>query len=143
MNTNGEVIRNDGRLICKGNSKVEGIYFENNFSLVARKKSIRTFLAFFIYNFKVYQMDVNSTNYWMDILKKIFTLNNWMVFNYEKIQKWYANSRKLPNLSIQSWIGIYYSKTSRKVTYVHSNLYFKIKEDILLIALVYVFDRKK
>jgi hypothetical protein len=49
-------------LVCKKYTHVEGIDFEETFSLVARMKAIRLFLSDACYkNIKVYQMDVKST----------------------------------------------------------------------------------
>lgn len=46
----------------KGYSQVEGLDFEDTFSLVARMEAIRMFLDSGAHkDFKVYQMDVNST----------------------------------------------------------------------------------
>jgi hypothetical protein len=62
LDEDGQVVRNKSRLVCKGYSQVEGIYFEETFSLVAILKSIIMFLAFSSFkNFKMYQMDVKST----------------------------------------------------------------------------------
>jgi hypothetical protein len=48
--------------VCKGYDQVEGIGFEETFSLVVRLETIRMFLAFAcLKNFKIYQMDVKST----------------------------------------------------------------------------------
>jgi hypothetical protein len=59
VNENGKVIRNKERLVCKGYAHVEGIEFEETFSLLARLESIRMFLAFACFKiFKIYQMDV-------------------------------------------------------------------------------------
>lgn len=62
LNKNGEVVRKKARLVCKGYSQVEGIYFEETFSPVARMEAIQMFLVFSAKKyFKVYQMDVKST----------------------------------------------------------------------------------
>jgi hypothetical protein len=62
MNEDGQVIRNKARFVCKGYAQVEGVDYEENFSLVAILEAIRMFLAFSSYKkFKVYQMDVKST----------------------------------------------------------------------------------
>ena len=45
LNENGEVIRNKGRLVCKGYAQQEGIDFEETFAPVARLEAIRMFLA--------------------------------------------------------------------------------------------------
>jgi hypothetical protein len=61
LNENGEIIKNKSRLVCKGYSQVEGIYFEETFTPVARLEAIRMFLAFGSFRkFKIYQMDVKS-----------------------------------------------------------------------------------
>eukprot|EP00253_Pinus_taeda_P030659 PITA_30659 len=61
MNEEGQVIKNKARLVCKGYSQIEGIDFEETFSLVARMEAIRMFLAFSCSKgFKIYQMDVKS-----------------------------------------------------------------------------------
>jgi hypothetical protein len=62
QNENGQVVRNKEILVCKGYAQIEGVDFEETFSLVARLEAIRMFLAFACYkNFKIYQMDVKST----------------------------------------------------------------------------------
>ena len=62
FNEDGQVIGNKARLVCKGYAQVEGIDFEETFSLVARLEAIRVFLEFACFqNFKIYQMDVKST----------------------------------------------------------------------------------
>jgi hypothetical protein len=49
-------------LVCKGYAQVEGIDFEETFSLATRLEAIKMFLEFFCFNnFKVYQMDAEST----------------------------------------------------------------------------------
>jgi hypothetical protein len=47
-------------LVCKGYAQIEGIDFEETFSLVERIEAIRMFLEFDWHkDFKIYQMDVN------------------------------------------------------------------------------------
>ena len=59
MNEDGQVTRNKARLVCKGYAQVEGIYFEETFSPVARMESIRMILAYACSKrIKLYQMDV-------------------------------------------------------------------------------------
>ena len=61
VNENGQVIKNNAILVCKGYAQVEGIYFEETFAPVSRLEAIRMFFAFASYKkFKVYQMDVKS-----------------------------------------------------------------------------------
>jgi len=40
LNENGEVIRNNARLVCKGYAQQEGIDFEETFAPVARLEAI-------------------------------------------------------------------------------------------------------
>ena len=55
-------MKNKDILICKGCAQVEGIGFEENFSLVGRVEAFKMFLAFACFkNFKIHQMDVKST----------------------------------------------------------------------------------
>jgi hypothetical protein len=62
LNEYGQTIRNKTILVCKGYAQVEGIDFEETFSLVARLEAINFFLAFACFkNFKLYQLDVKSS----------------------------------------------------------------------------------
>jgi hypothetical protein len=62
MDEAGKITRNKARLVCKGYAQVEGIYFGETFSPVARMESIRLILACASSkHIKVYQMDVKST----------------------------------------------------------------------------------
>ena len=46
LNEDGKVTRNKARLVCKGYSQVEGIDFEETFTLVARMEVIIILLAY-------------------------------------------------------------------------------------------------
>ena len=62
MNEQGKVVRNRARLVCKGHSQEKGIDYEETYEPIARMDSIRLFLSYVVSkNFKVYQMDVNSS----------------------------------------------------------------------------------
>jgi hypothetical protein len=62
LNEYGQVTRNKERLVCKGYAQIEGIDFEEKFSLVSIMEEIRLILAYaFFKNIKVYQMDVKSS----------------------------------------------------------------------------------
>jgi hypothetical protein len=49
LNEDGHVTRNKARLVCKGYAQVEGVYFEETFSLVPGMEEIRMILAYACY----------------------------------------------------------------------------------------------
>jgi hypothetical protein len=58
----GVVTRNKARLVTKGYSQVEGLDFDGTFAPIARLESIRILFAYATHHdFKLYQIDVNST----------------------------------------------------------------------------------
>ena len=59
LNEDGQVARNKDRLVCKGYARVQGIYFEETFSPMARLEETIMILAYACSKrIKVYQMDV-------------------------------------------------------------------------------------
>jgi hypothetical protein len=46
LNEDGQVTRNNARLVCKGYAQVEGVYFEENFSSISIMEAIRMILAY-------------------------------------------------------------------------------------------------
>jgi hypothetical protein len=59
LNEDEQVTRNKARLVCKGYAQIEGIEFEETFSLVARMEAIHLLLSYACSkNVKVYQMNV-------------------------------------------------------------------------------------
>jgi hypothetical protein len=62
LNRDGKVTRNKARLVCKGYAQVEGIDFEETFSLVAKMEEFRLILVdACLEKIKLYQMDVKSS----------------------------------------------------------------------------------
>jgi hypothetical protein len=62
MNEQGQIVRNKSILVYKVYAQVEGQDFDETFVPVARLEAIGMFLTYaFHKNFKVYQMDVNSS----------------------------------------------------------------------------------
>ena len=56
------IIRNKVRLVAQGYTQEEGIDYDETFAPVAKLEAIRILLAFACsMNFKLYQMDINST----------------------------------------------------------------------------------
>jgi len=61
MDENGNIIRNEARLVAKGYSQEEDIDFDETYALVARLEAMRLLLAYAcMCNFKLSQMDVKS-----------------------------------------------------------------------------------
>ncbi|GJW02103.1 retrovirus-related pol polyprotein from transposon TNT 1-94 [Tanacetum coccineum] len=55
------VIHNKARLVAKGHAQEEGIDFEESFTLIARLKVVRIFIAYAAHkSFTIYQMDVKT-----------------------------------------------------------------------------------
>jgi len=91
LNEDGEVVRNKARLVIKGYSQVEGINFEETFSLVARIEAVRLFLAFASFrDFKVYQMDVKSVLLNGDLEEEVY-LSNWKDFRCLIREIWFVD----------------------------------------------------
>ena len=59
LNEDGEVCKKKVRLVCKGYSQEECIYYGETFAPIAILEGVRTLLAYTTYRgFKFYQMDV-------------------------------------------------------------------------------------
>jgi hypothetical protein len=73
LNAEGKVEKHKAQLVAKGYSQVEGIDFDEIFSLVSKLRSIR-FLLFVVaaFDFEVEQMDVKTTFLHGDMEEKIY-----------------------------------------------------------------------
>lgn len=61
LDDDNKVVRNYERLACKGYTQVEGMVFEEIFTLIYQLEAIKILLEISIYkNLNVYQMDVKS-----------------------------------------------------------------------------------
>jgi hypothetical protein len=73
LNEQGQVVRKKARLVCKGYAQIEGLDFDETFSLVAILEAIRMFLAYACHKrFKVYQVDVKSTFLNGDLSEQVY-----------------------------------------------------------------------
>jgi len=145
MNEDGQIIRNNARLVCKGYSQIEGIDFEETFAPIARVEAIRMFLAFSCSKlFKIYQMDVKST-FLNGELKEVY-MEQPKGFNLVegkdfvcKLKKALYGLKQAP----RAWyarLDHYLQQQGFKKGVVGSNLYIKADEDKLLVTLIYVDD---
>ena len=70
----GNVIRNEARLVAQGYSQVEGVDFDETFAPIARMESNRVLLALACHlKFNLYQMDI-KTAFLNRFLKKMSML---------------------------------------------------------------------
>ena len=61
LDESDNVVRNKARLVAQGYTQIEGIEFEETFTLIVRLKAIRNTLAFASFkDFIFFQMDVKS-----------------------------------------------------------------------------------
>lgn len=132
--------------MCKGYSKVEGLYYEETFAPVVRLETIRIFLAFACYNdFKVYEMDVKSTFLNGDLEEEVYMEQpEGFAFtdkpNYVCRLKKAMYGLKQPQRAWYSRLDKYLQKLGFKRGGADSNPYIKDDGDELLIIVVYVDD---
>ncbi|GJW64035.1 retrovirus-related pol polyprotein from transposon TNT 1-94 [Tanacetum coccineum] len=89
------VIHNKARLVAKGYAQEEGIDFEESFTLVARLKAVRIFIAYAAHeSFLIYQMDV-KTAFLNGLLKEEVYVNQPEGFVYPNHPKKVYRLRKV------------------------------------------------
>jgi hypothetical protein len=146
LNEDGQIVRNKARLVCKGYAQVEGVDFEETFSLVARIEAIRMFLDFACYRkFKVYQMDVKSTFLNGDLEEEVYVekpegfqlidKNDYVC----RLKKALYGLKQAP----RAWyyrLDKYLHQQGFKKGMTDRNLYIKAEGNDLLIIVVYVDD---
>ena len=146
LNENGDVIRNEVRLVYKGYAQQEGIDFEETFAPVARLEAIRMFLALSSFqNFKVFQINMKSAFLNGDLDEEVYIeqLDGLTLGNDPKLVCRLKKALYGLKQALRAW---YY----RLDKYLHqqgfikgstdNNLYIKIDNDELLILVVYVDD---
>ena len=125
---------------------MEGIDFEETFAPVARLEAIRMFLAFSCYkNFKVYQMDVKSTFLNGKLEEEVYIEQPECFLlsenrNYVcKLKKALYGLKQAP----RSWfsrLDNYLKLHGYKRGTIDNNLYIKIEDKNMIIAIVYEDD---
>jgi hypothetical protein len=90
----GEVVRNNARLVAQGFSQMEGLDFVETFAPIAHLETIRILLAFVASKgFKLYQMDVKSA--YLNCVRKKSLLGNPQVLRTPSILIECTNFQKL------------------------------------------------
>jgi hypothetical protein len=142
----GKVVRNKARLVCKGYTQVEGIEFEEKIAHVARLEATRMFLAFASFeNFKVYQMDVNSTFLNGDLEEEVYIEQpeGFLLSENEncvcKLKKALCGLNQAPR-AWYSRLEKYLQQQGFKRGTTDNNLYIKIDNAEMLIIVVYMDD---
>lgn len=146
LNEDGEVIRNNARLICKGYAQEEGEDYEDTFALVSRLEGVRMLLAFVAFKgFKVYQMDVKST-FLNGILEEevYIRLPDGFALSKDKdmvckLHKELYGLKKSPRTWFERLHG-HLIKIGFQRTSEDRNFYLKTKGDKVLIVEVFVDD---
>jgi hypothetical protein len=146
LNEDGQVTRNKARLVCKGYAQVEGINFEETFSLVARMEGIRLLLAYACSkNIKLYQMDVKSTFLNGELEEEVYIeqpegfqlsenadymckLKNTLYGLKQAPRAWYSRLNK------------YLQQAGFRKGSADNNLYIKVSQGNILLIEVYVDD---
>jgi hypothetical protein len=125
---------------------VEGIDFEETFSLVARLEAIRMFLAFScLRNFKIYQMDVNSTflNGTIEEEVDVEQPEGFMLLEKQdyvcKLKKALYGIKQAPRAWF-SRLDQYLQKQGYKRGTTEKNLYIKIEDQNMIFVVVYIDD---
>nr|GEV96271.1 retrovirus-related Pol polyprotein from transposon TNT 1-94 [Tanacetum cinerariifolium] len=126
----GDVRRNKARLVAKRYRKEEGIDFEESFSLVARIKAIRIFIANAASkNMTIYQMDVKTTFLNGELKEEVYVSqpegfvdpdHPLHVYRLKKAlyglkqapRAWYQASPTKKHLEALKWVFRYHSGTS-------------------------------
>jgi hypothetical protein len=146
LNENGQIIKNKARLVCKGYAQVEGIDFGETFSPVARLEAIIMFLAFACFkNFKIYQMDVKSTFLNGTLEEEVYIEQPEGFRLTEKLDYVCKLKKALYGLkqAPRAWfsrLDQYLQQQGYKRGTTDSNLYIKIKEQNMIVVVVYVDD---
>ncbi|GKC94000.1 retrovirus-related pol polyprotein from transposon TNT 1-94 [Tanacetum coccineum] len=142
----GGVLKNKARLVARGYRKEEGIDFEESFTLVARLKAIRIFIAFAAHmNMVVYQMDVKTT-FLNGILREEVYLSqpDWFVDpenpnHVYKLKKSLCGLKQAPRAWYDLLSSFLLSQKSTKGT-VNPTLFIRREGKDILLVQIYVDD---
>jgi hypothetical protein len=139
LNEDGWVTRNKAMLVCKGYAQVGGIYFEENFALVARMEVIKMFLAYACSRrIKIYQMDMKSTFLNGDLEEEFYIeqIDGFLLTKREdyvcRLKKAMYGLKQTP----RAWYSIldkYLQQQGFKKCSTDNNIYIKLVQDNILI----------
>jgi hypothetical protein len=146
LNEYVQATKNKARLVCKGYAQVEGIKFEETFSLVFIMKEIRLILVYACSkNIKVYQMDVKSSFLNGEIEEEVYIeqLKGFQFSENEycfcRLKKALYGLKKTP-IVLYSILDIYLEQQGFRKRNANNNIYIKVTQDSILLIEVYVND---
>jgi hypothetical protein len=146
LNEYGQVTRNKARLVCKGYAQIEGIDFEETFSLVARMEAIRLLLAYACSkNVKVYHMDIKSTFLNGELEEEVYIkqLEGFQLSENTdyvcKLKKALYGLKQAPR-AWYSRLDKYLQQAGFRKGSVDNNLYIKVSQVNILLIEVFVDD---
>nr|GEW84027.1 hypothetical protein [Tanacetum cinerariifolium] len=142
----GVVVRNKACLVAQGHRQEEGIDYNEVFSLVARIKAIRIFLAFASYmDFIVYQMDVKSAFMYGTINEVVYVTQPPGFVDPKFPNKVYKVVKALYGLhqAPRAWyatLSTFLEKSGYKRGAIDKTLFIKQEKKDIMIVQVYVDD---
>nr|GEV94679.1 ribonuclease H-like domain-containing protein [Tanacetum cinerariifolium] len=142
----GIVIKNKARLIAQGHTQEEGMNYEELFSLVARIKAIRLFLAYASFmGFMVYQMDVKSAFLYGTIEEEVYICQPSGFEDPDHPDKVYKVVKALYGLhqAPRAWyetLATYLLENSFQRGTIDQTLFIKKQKGDILLVQIYVDD---
>ena len=142
----GEIIQNKSQLVAQGYTQVEGVYFDESFTPMARLESIRILMSMACnMNFKLYQMDMKCAflNGYLNV--EVFVEqpkgfeDPYFPYRVLRLKKALYGLKQAP----KAWydrLTHYLLDRGFKRGYADQTLFVKNDEDYLLMAQVYVSD---
>jgi hypothetical protein len=144
LNEDGHVTKNKARLVCKGYTQIEGIYFEETFSPVARMETIRLILAYACSKIiKVYHMDVKSSFLNGELEEEVYIKHpeGFLLLEKEyyvcRLKKSLYGIKQAP-IELYSRLDRYQQQQGFRKGNEDNNIYIKVGRDNILIIEVYV-----
>ncbi|GJR10367.1 putative ribonuclease H-like domain-containing protein [Tanacetum coccineum] len=140
------VVRNKARLVAQGHMQEEGIDYDEVFTLVARIKPIRIFLAFASYmGFIVYQMDVKTAFLYSKIDEEVYVSQPPGFIDLKYPQKVYKVVKALYGLhqAPRAWyatLSTFLLKNGYRRGTINKTLFIKKDEHDIILVQVYVDD---
>nr|GEV50072.1 hypothetical protein [Tanacetum cinerariifolium] len=142
----GIIIRNKARLVAQGCTQEEGIDYDEVFTLVARIKAIRLFLAYASFmGFLVYQMDVKSAFLYERIEEEVYVCQHLGFKDPGYPDKVYKVEKAIYGLhqAPRAWyatLAKYLLDTRFHRGKIDQTLFIKRQKDDILLVQVYVDD---